>query len=111
MPQKIPGSGAEPRIRRGTIPKPTTRVEPKHGVSPAIPLKSPDHSLVITNGINLGFNSQAAVGVGGGVDGGVDGGERVDVDVGGRGWTWVEEGGKWRNETWSCLRGSALKTR
>jgi hypothetical protein len=31
-------------------------MEPKHGVSPAIPSKSPDHSLVITNGINLGFN-------------------------------------------------------
>jgi hypothetical protein len=55
--RRIPGSGAEPRIRRGTIPKPATRVDPKHGVSPAIPSKSPDHSLVITNGINLGFNT------------------------------------------------------
>jgi hypothetical protein len=43
-------------LSRGTIPKPTTPVEPKHDVSPAIQPKSHDHNLAIPDGVNLGFN-------------------------------------------------------
>jgi hypothetical protein len=32
-------------------------VEPKHDINPAIPQKSLDHNLRITNGVNLGFNT------------------------------------------------------
>jgi hypothetical protein len=46
-----------PPTRRGTILNPTTPMEPKHDISPAIPQKSPDHNLRITNGVNLGFNN------------------------------------------------------
>jgi hypothetical protein len=46
-----------PPTRPGTIPNPTTPMEPKHDISPAIPQNSPDHNLRITNGVNLGFNT------------------------------------------------------